>query len=76
VTPEFQTAVGGGIAALLLAIARYIRQAARALEQRNLQLAEVASDREKDRKDLNEAWAQIRELKGAVAVLTPKRDTP
>lgn len=65
------------IGVLLTFIARYVRDAAVALQQRNTALDALASaaetmkeQRAKDRKDLDEAWGRVRALEGALAVLT------
>lgn len=71
--------VGPMVGVLLTFIARYIRDAARALQERNSALDALATaaekqkeERLKDRGDLNEAWAHIRKLEGALSVLTQK----
>lgn len=79
-TPALQTAfvaLLGGFAALLSAIAVYVRGAAKALEARNVSLDALAASSaalqtglEKVTKDVNGAWDRVRALEGAVGVLT------
>jgi predicted nuclease with TOPRIM domain len=57
----------GGI--VLVFVARYAKDAARALQERNAQTDALTARTEKLEKDLNEAWNRLRHLDGSVGAL-------